>query len=114
MRPHGSESVLHGKKPRRVTWRRVELEDEILSVLGAVPEPGERIAIAFRPKEEELIVFLAHLSVLDSMRLHRRLTLSLDRDPVVTRFGRVIAERGAPFMSFLAGARRREAVRVAR
>lgn len=56
MKQHGSEWVVADKEPRRVTWRRVALEDEILSVLNATLEPGERIEMAFRRKEQELIM----------------------------------------------------------
>lgn len=114
MNQYGSEWEVDDERPRRIVWRRVELEDEILSILGAAPEPGERIEMAFRRKEQELIMLLARLSVLDAMELHRRLTLGLAGDPVAAQFGRLIAERRARLMSFLAGARRREALRVAR
>jgi hypothetical protein len=101
-------------EPRRITWRRVELEEEILSVLGAAPEPGERIEVAFRRKERELMFMFARLSVLDAMEQHRRLSLGLADDPIATQFTRRIAERRARLLSFLAGARRREALRRAR
>jgi hypothetical protein len=99
---------------RRITWRRVELEDEILSVLGAAPEPGERIEVAFRRKEHDLMFLFARLGVLDAMELHRRLSLGLADDLIATQFTRLIAERRGRLLEFLAGARRREALRHAR
>lgn len=97
-----------------LAWRRVELEDEILSVLRAPSASGDRIEMAFRRKEQELIMLFARLTVLDAMELHRRLRLDLATDPIATSFGRLIAERRVRLVSFLAGARRREALRVAR
>lgn len=73
------------EEPRRITWRRVELEDEILSILGASPEPGERIEFAFRRREHELMLVFARLSVLDARELHRRLSLCLAEDPIGNR-----------------------------
>lgn len=114
MNRHGSEWVGEDDEPRRITWRRVDLEDEILSVLGSAPEPGERLEMAFRRKEQELIMLFARLSAADARELHHRLTLGRADDPIATRFARLIAERRERLLSFLAGARRREALRDAR
>lgn len=98
----------------RVKWRRVALEDEILSVLASSPEPGERIEAAFRRKEHELVMLFVRLSLHDSFELRRRLTLALGDDQVAARFGRLISERRVRLMSFLEGARRREVLRLVR
>lgn len=102
------------EEARSIAWRRVEREDEILAMLSAPPGPGERIEVAYRRKEHELMVLFGSLSVLDSMELHRRLTLSLRDDPVATRFGRLVVDRRVRLIAFLAGARRREAIARAR
>lgn len=101
-------------KPGRITWRRVQLEAQILAVLQAPPEPDERIEYAFRRKEDELMQLFAQLSTFDAMELHRRLTLCVSDDPIAARFMRLIVERRVRLLSYLAGARRREALRSAR
>jgi hypothetical protein len=113
MNPGGSEQVAFDE-PRGLVWRRIELEDEILSVLAASPELGERIEMAFRRKEHELMQVFMRLSVLDAMELQRRLSLGLADDPIAMQFMRLVADRRARLTSFLAGARRREAMRRVR
>jgi hypothetical protein len=98
----------------RLTWSPVASEQEILAILDAGPEPGERIEQAFRRKEANLLEALRRLSVGDARELHRRLSLGLTDDPIAQRFGRMIAERRERLLAFLAGARRREAIRCAR
>jgi hypothetical protein len=56
----------------------------------------------------------ARVSVNDARALHRRLSLSLADDPIATRFSRLVVERRARLMVFLADARRREAVQLGR
>lgn len=101
-------------QPPRVTWRAVAIENDILDVLDTRPQPGERIELAFRRKEQELMSLFAQLSAIDALELHRRLKLSLSDDPLATRFARLIVERRARLMSYLADARRREALKRAR
>lgn len=114
MKQVGSRWAVEEDEPRRIPWRRVELEDEILAVLDAAPEPGEPIEMAFRRKEQELMALLSRLSVVDAMELQRRLTLSLADDPIAARFGRLVVARRVRLLAFLAGARRREAQQRAR
>jgi hypothetical protein len=94
-----------------IAWSTVRLEAEILDTLGAPVAPGERLEIAFRRKEHELKLVFERLSVMEARELHRRLTLMLPGDPIATRFGRLIGERRARLLAFLADARRREALR---
>lgn len=98
----------------RIRWRAVAIEHQIIEVLDARPEPGERIEFAFRRKEHELMSLFAQLSVIDALELHRRLRLSLSDDPLASRFGRLVVDRRARLMSYLADARRREALKRAR
>lgn len=95
----------------RVPWRTVALESEIMHVLECASEPGERFEMAFRRKEQELMAAFAQLSVVDAMELHRRLSLCVDDDGIAARFCRLISERRARLLAFLACARRREALR---
>lgn len=96
--------------PRRITWRKVALENEILTVLDAKPGPDETFELAFRRKEQELMAVFARLDILDSMELHRRLSLCLFDDPIASRFARLVVQRRTRLLSFLASARRREAL----
>lgn len=92
------------------TWVAVALESEILAALDRQPEPGERIEFAFRRKEAELASVFSRLNLAEARELHRRLTLQLDGDPVVSRFARMVAPRRARLIAFLADARRRAAI----
>lgn len=95
----------------RIGWRTVALEREIEAAILSAPGPGERIEFAFRRKEQELKDLFARLPVLDAMELHRRLNLCLNDDPLANQFKRLISERRARLITFLADARRREATR---
>jgi hypothetical protein len=115
MATNGDTTLINNASaPRRLTWRAVALEQEILSVLDAKPRPDESHELAFRRKEAELIGLFDGLGVADAMERHRRLSLALPDDPIASRFGRLIAERRSRLLSFLAGARRRAALRGAR
>ncbi len=96
---------------RPLAWSNVKLEAEILDTFAAPPAAGERLELAFRRKEHELNVLFDQLSVADARELHRRFTLMLPGDPIATMFGRLIGERRTRLLSFLADARRREALR---
>jgi hypothetical protein len=100
--------------PRARTWTPVALEVEILSVLTTSPLPCEQLAFAFKRKEQELGALFARLSVADSRELHRRCTVVLDGDELAARFRRLVAERQARLLAFLADARRREAMQLGR
>lgn len=94
-----------------MAYATVELEAQILETLAAPTDPDERREVAFRRKERALEAIFERLSVADSRELHRRLTLMLPEDPIAAQFGRLIAERRARLLAFLADARRREALR---
>jgi hypothetical protein len=96
---------------RALAWSSVKLEAEILETFAAPAAPGEQLELAFRRKEHELKVLFDRLSVADARALHRRFTLMLPGDPIASRFGRLISERRARLLAFLADARRREALR---
>jgi hypothetical protein len=89
-----------------IEWAPISLEHEIVSILDAYPDPGERLESAFRRKEHELGAVFARLSVMDARALHRRLTLTPPDDPIAARFARLIVERRERLLAFLADVRR--------
>jgi hypothetical protein len=95
-------------------WSLVSHEAEIVAILDSPAAPDETLELAFRRKERELLLAFDAMNVRDAMELHRRLRLSLPDDPIAARFARLIAPRRLRLMSFLADARRREAMRAAR
>jgi hypothetical protein len=111
---HSRQGDRRRSAPVALTWSNVQLETEIVATLDAPRLPNERIEFAFRRKEAELAALFDRLSSEDSRELHRRLTLTLQDDPIATRFARLIAPRRARLLAFLADARRREALRAAR
>jgi hypothetical protein len=102
--------VRDDETPRSLTWNRVALEPDIQAVLAARAHPGEQLAFAFKRKEQQLGDLFARLSVADSRELHRRLTLAIADDELATMFNRLVADRRARLIAFLADARRREAL----
>jgi hypothetical protein len=96
------------------TFVEVALEEAIVAALDAVPSASETMLTGFQRKERALVQLFAELSVSDARVLHRRLTLPIDGDPLACRFARLISERRARLIAFLADARRREAITVAR
>jgi hypothetical protein len=96
------------------TFVEVALEQAILAALDASPSASETMLAGFQRKERALVQLFAQLSVSDARTLHRRLTLPVDSDPIASRFARLISERRARLIAFLADARRREAIAVAR
>jgi hypothetical protein len=96
------------------TFVEVALEQAIVAALDPAPSASETMLAGFQRKERALVQLFAQLSVSDARTLHRRLTLPVDSDPIASHFARLIAERRARLIAFLADARRREAIAVAR
>jgi len=99
------------EEERALAWHSVKLEAEILETFAASSAPGERLELAFRRKEHELKLLFDRLSIADARELHRRFTLMLPSDPIASRFGRLIGERRARLLAFLADARRRQSLK---
>lgn len=97
-----------------VEWEPVSLEETILAALDTPTLPGEQIAIAFQRKEIVVRTLFAQLDIRESIALHRRLVLMLPDDPIAARFGRLVSERRARLLAFLADARRRAALQAQR
>lgn len=94
-----------------ITWRPIAHEEDILAIIVAAPQHGERIEFAFRRKEHELMQLMAQLSVADAFELTRRLTVRLEEDLLATRFHeRLAGDRRNRLMGFLRDARRRDAL----
>jgi len=96
------------------TFVEVALEHAIVAALDGAPNASETMLAGFQRKERALAQLFAQLSVSDARTLHRRLTLPVDCDPIASRFARLNSERRARLIAFLADARRREAIAVAR
>lgn len=88
----------------------IALEDAIIAALDAPAAAGERPSEAFRRKEQAVGELFAALSIIDAHTLHKRLSLRDPKDPVASRFGRLMAERQERLLKFLGDARRRAAV----
>jgi hypothetical protein len=97
-----------------LSWKRVGLESEIYAVLAEPAFPGEQLAFAFKRKEQRLGDLFAKLNVADSRELSRRLALLIADDSLAAMFGRLVADRRARLVAFLADARRREALQRGR
>lgn len=103
------------REPEEVgTAEPIDLDAQLLAILSAGPALGETIEAAFRRKEHELGALFATLDVTTSRALHRRLSRPAEGDLVAAQFGRMVSERRARLLSFLADARRREAIAQAR
>lgn len=88
-------------------WRPVAREESILAVLRAPIEGDKRSG--FARKEELLRSELAQLNVADSRLLADRLRKSAPDDSIASEISRMVPERRLRVLSFLEGARRREA-----
>ena len=107
-----NETRTSGGETSRCTSESVDTR--LLAILASGPGHGETLDAAFRRKEHELGALFATLDVAASRALHRRLTLPADDDLVAARFGQLISNRRARLLAFLADARRREAIAMAR
>ena len=83
-----------------------------IAILEAPLQCRETVHFGFARKEAELVAAFATLSVLESRALHARLSNPRSGDVLAAAFMRMTYERRARLISFLADARRREALRV--
>lgn len=96
------------------TVRPDTVDARLIAVLDAPLASGESAHAGFRRKEEELGAIFATLSVLESRALHSRLSLCKAGDELANKFARLMIDRRARLLMFLADARRREALNVHR
>ena len=113
---HGNppEPVVDELEGVQLTWTRVELEDEIIAVFDAPRVDDEQLELTFRRKERQLAAIFARLVPAESLALQRRLTLAIPGDPIAQRFGGLVPARRTRLLTFLAEARRRHPLQVAR
>lgn len=83
---------------------------ELLAIIQAPLDVGETVAAGFARKENELRGIFATLSVVASRALLSRLSNPKPGDQLAETFKRLTADRRARLASFLADARRREAM----
>ncbi|MEJ7597433.1 MAG: hypothetical protein WKG01_05945 [Kofleriaceae bacterium] len=92
----------------------MDAEAELLEILTTAPATGETIEASYRRKEHDLTQVFARLSPPEARTLHRRLSEARPDDAVAGPFGRMVEARRTRLLAFLGGARRREAVAIAR
>ena len=83
---------------------------ELLAILDAPLHPGETAQLGFLRKEHELGAIFVKLSVLEARALQTRLANPKQGDELANKFARLTIERRQRLISFLADARRREAI----
>ena len=82
----------------------------LVSILDAPLFPGETAREGFRRKEAELRSVFVQLPVATQRALHARLSNPRAGDQLAERFARLTADRRMRLLTFLADARRREAL----
>lgn len=85
-------------------------ECELLALLRR-PVPAGQARDGFARKEREIGELFARLPVADAIALHKRLTCKAPDDDLVAAFARLVDDRRARLLTFLADARRRAAMR---
>lgn len=90
------------------------LDGRLLAILAAPLASGETAHVGFARKEHELGAAFAALTVHDARNLHARLANPKPGDMLAHQFARLTLERRARLLTFLADARRREALAAAR
>ena len=89
------------------------VEASVLRILMSSQRTGETIENAYRRKETELVEVLGKLGLVESRTLQRRLEIAAEDDALAQQFGRLTRDRRQRLISFLANARRREALAIA-
>lgn len=85
-----------------------------LSILDAPLFPGETARVGFLRKEAELRDAFSKLPVAAQRTLHARLANPTTGDQLAERFARLTPDRRTRLLTFLADARRREALATAK
>lgn len=86
------------------------LDHRLIQILEAPPDWNQTVDAAFRNKERALLEVFASLSCADATRLHHRLASPRAGDPVSTWLTRLVPERRARLLAYLAEAPRRAAM----
>jgi hypothetical protein len=85
-------------------------DGKLIAVLDSPLGTTENAFIGFARKERELSALFASLSVLECRLLHKRLANPQHGDELANKFARLTLDRRARLLTFLADARRREAI----
>ncbi len=85
-----------------------------VAILEAPLALGETVLAGFARKEAELRAVFEALTVIEAGALHKRLAINAPDDVLAAKFGRLTVDRRNRLLAFLADARRREAVSIAR
>lgn len=86
------------------------LDHRLVQILEAAPAWNQTVDAAFRNKERALLEVFASLSCADATRLYHRLASPRAGDPVSSWLTRLVPERRARLLAYLAEAPRRAAV----
>lgn len=87
---------------------------ELIAVLDAPLAPGETALAGYARKERDLGGLFAQLAVMEARAMHARLSSGRAGDELATKFARLVTDRRARLLAFLADARRRAAIAGAR
>ncbi|HEU0031969.1 MAG TPA: hypothetical protein VFQ53_15155 [Kofleriaceae bacterium] len=88
-------------------------EQRLAEILAVAPQAGETIEVAYARKEQRLCELFATLAPPEAYALHRRLATPAAGDVLAAQFARLVTARRVRLLAFLAGARRRAALRRA-
>jgi hypothetical protein len=105
VRPPSEPGITPPPSPRADTP-----DGKLIAIIDAPLLPGETAMFGFQRKERELLAAINVLTVNESRLLHARLSNPKEGDELANKFARLTVERRARVLSFLADARRREAV----
>ena len=110
--PRDSQRVLVAQPATLHTRTTVASTNDaaLVSILEAPLAAGETAREGFRRKEAELRTAFAQLPVVAQRALHARLANPRAGDQLAERFARLTADRRTRLLTFLADARRREAL----
>lgn len=87
-----------------------DVDAALLDILRAPSRPGETVAVAYARRERDLVDAFARLPVLAARALHKRLANPQPGDELAAQFSRLVIERRTRLLTYLADARRREAL----
>ncbi len=97
-------------RPAASDPRRAAIDAQLIAILDAALAPGETAADGFRRKEHELGAAFGTLSILEAHVMHARLANPRVDDLLAAKFARLVVDRRARLLAFIADARRRAAL----
>ncbi len=88
----------------------VSNDGPLIAILDRPLGKGEPASLGFARKEHDLGAAFAKLTVLEARKIHARLTINAPDDVLAARFAQLTVDRRDRLLSFLADARRRDAL----